>query len=93
MIKDVVLDILDYLRYQAANGGCTEEEMQSIYESTLKNIQVDATIKDIAKHYGQSESNVRNAVARSYVGKPKRRVYYNLIEFVKHIPKSWKRNT
>lgn len=89
MIKQVILDILDYLKFQVANDRCTPEELRSMYETITENIAVDATIGDIAKHYGQSESNVRNVAARNYIGKPKRRVYYNLMKFTKCIPSSW----
>lgn len=93
MIKQIVLDILDFLRMQVANDKCTLEEMQSIHDTLINHIKVDATIGDIAEHYGQSQSNVRNAIARGYVGKPKRRVHYNLMQFARCMPKSWKRNT
>lgn len=89
MIKQVILDILDYLKYQVANDRCTPEELRSMYDTITENMTVEATIGDIAKHYGQSESNVRNVAARSYIGKPKRRVYYNLMKFSKCIPTSW----
>ncbi|MDE7411578.1 MAG: hypothetical protein K2M94_06015 [Paramuribaculum sp.] len=89
MIKQIILDILDYLKFQVANDRCTPEELRSMYDTITENLDVDATIGDIAKHYGQSESNVRNVAARSYIGKPKRRVYYNLAKFIKLIPASW----
>ncbi len=89
MIKQIILDILDYLRYQVANDRCTPEELRSLYTTLENTMHIDATVDDIAGHYGQSTSNVRNIIARNYVGKPKRRVYYNLVEFIKHIPKSW----
>lgn len=89
MIKQVILDILDYLKFQVTNDRCTPGELRSMYDTITENIAVDATIGDIAKHYGQSESNVRNVAARSYVGKPKRRVYYNLMKFAGCIPSSW----
>ena len=89
MIKQVILDILDYLKFQVSEDRCTPEELKSMYDTLTENIAVDATIGDIAKHYGQSESNVRNIAARSFVGKPKRRVYYNLMKFAKCIPASW----
>ena len=91
MIKQLILDILEYLKFQVANDRCTPEELRSMYNTITENLAVDATIGDIAKHYGQSESNVRNVAARSYVGKPKRRVYYNIMEFMKCIPTSWHR--
>ena len=89
MIKQIILDILDYLKFQVANDRCTPEELRSMYVTITENMTVDATIGDIAKHYGQSESNVRNVAARSYIGKPKRRVYYNLLKFIKCAPSSW----
>lgn len=92
MIKKLVLEMLDYLRFQVENDKCTKEELRSIYSALTNGIHVDATIKDIAEHYGQSGSNVRNAIARGYTGKPKRGVYYNMVEFVKRMPKSWSSN-
>ena len=89
MIKQVILDILDYLKFQVAEDRCTPEQLRSIHDALTENITIDATISDIAKHYGQSESNVRNVAARSYVGKPKRRVCYDFMRFVKCIPSSW----
>lgn len=93
MIKRIVLEILDYLRFQVENDKCTAAELQSIHDTLMMNMCVDATIKDIAGHYSQSESNVRNAIARGYAGKPKRRVFYDFMRFVKCMPKNWIRNT
>lgn len=89
MIKQLILDILDFLKFQVEEDRCTPEQLRSMYETITEDIAVDATIGDIAKHYGQSESNVRNVAARSYIGKPKRRVYYNMMKFRKCIPASW----
>ncbi len=93
MIKQVVLEILDYLKFQVANDKCTPEELRSVYNTLTESLNVDATISDLAEYYGQSQSNVRNAIARGYPGKPKRRVYYNFIKFAKRLPQTWKRNT
>lgn len=89
MFKTILLDILDYIRNQVYNDKCTDEEMKSFYDSITEGIKIDATIGDIANHYGQSESNVRNVIARTYVGKPKRRVYYNFMKFIRCVPASW----
>ena len=91
MIKQMILDILDYLRLQVAEDRCTPEELRSMYDTITDNIAVDATIGDIARHFGQSESNVRNVAARNYIGKPKRRVCYDFIKFARCIPASWRR--
>lgn len=89
MIKQLILNILDYLKFQVAEDRCTPEELKSMYDTIADNMTIDATIGDIARHYGQSESNVRNVAARNYVGKPKRRVYYNFMKFVRCAPASW----
>lgn len=91
MIKQLILEIVDYLKFQVAEDRCTPEEMRSMYDTFAENMTVDATIADIARHYGQSESNVRNVAARSYIGKPKRRVCYNFIKFTKCAPETWRR--
>ena len=90
-IKKVILNILDYLRYQVENDKCTSEELKSILEMVSESMEISATIKDMAEFYGQSESNVSNVISRRPIPKsqkPKRRVYYNLAFFSKLIPKS-----
>ena len=91
-IKRVILNILDYLRYQVENDKCTSDELKSILEIVSESMEISATIKDMADFYGQSESNVSNVISRRPIPKsqkPKRRVYYNLAFFSKIIPKSW----
>lgn len=90
-IKRVVLEILDYLKYQVENDKCSMEELQSIESILSDNLEIDCTSEDIAKRYNQSRSNVRNVLSRNFMPKPKRRVYYNFTKFIKFVPKSWKR--
>lgn len=89
MIKSILLNVIAYLYNQVYNDKCTTEEMKSIYNAIVGNIKIDATVSDIANHYGQSESNVRNVIARTYIGKPKRRVFYDFTQFFKNAPKTW----
>lgn len=91
MVKKVLLDILDYLRYQVVNDKCTAEELRSITHVLIENIDIDASISDIAEFYGQKETNVRNVCSRNMLTKPKQRVYINFAAFMKIIPKSWTR--
>lgn len=91
MVKKILLDILDYLRYQVDNDKCTVEELRSITHAIIENIDIDANIPDIAEFYGQKESNVRNLCSRRLTTKPKRRVYVNFAAFTKILPKSWTR--
>lgn len=91
MIKQILIDILDYMRYQVVNDKCTPEELRSITHTIVENIDMDASISDIAEFYGQKETNVRNLCSRRLITKPKRRVYYNFAAFTKILPKSWLR--
>ena len=94
-MKKVILEILDYLRYQVDNDKCTAEELRSIYESTSESLKVSATIEDLAEFYGQSKNNVSNVLSRRPIPrheKPKRKVYYNFAFFRTLVPKSWRRS-
>ena len=62
-IKRVILNILDYLRYQVENDKCTSDELKSILEMVSESMEISATIKDMAEFYGQSESNVSNVIS------------------------------
>lgn len=88
-IKRILLELLDYLRYQVDNDKCTSEEMRSFAHMVEDNLDVDCTINDIAERYGQSSNNVRNVINRNIIPKPKRRVYYNFAKFIPFIPKRW----
>lgn len=91
MIKQILIDTLDYLRYQLVNDKCTPEELRSIKDAVIDNLDIDASYSDIAEFYGQKESNVRNVCSRRMIEKPKRRVYTNFAAFTKILPKSWMR--
>lgn len=91
-IKRVLLEILDYMRYQVENDRCTLEEMKSLADTITDNTEIQCTAQDIAERYGQSRSNVRNVLSRNFMPKPKRRVYYNFAKFIKFIPKRWVRH-
>lgn len=89
MIKQVVLDILDYLRWQVVNDRCTPEQMRSIHDSFVGNIAVKATADDLAEYFDQRKENVKNVLSRAPLPKPRRRVYYSFTSFVKCLPKTW----
>jgi hypothetical protein len=93
-MKELLLNLLHYWEYQLTNDKCTVEEIQSVANLALNNLDVDATAKDMADYFGQSESNVRNVVTRNFCGnknKPKRKVYYNFAWVLKVMPKSWRK--
>lgn len=92
-VKKRLLDIMEYLTRQVEEDDCTPEEMESIFEAIVNNLRMKATVKDIAKFYGQKEANVRNVISRNYIpekDKPVRRVMYPLGRIMSFIPSSWK---
>lgn len=90
--KRVLLEIIDYLKFQVENDRCTMEEMRSLADTITNNTDILCTTQDLAERYGQSRSNVRNALSRNFMPKPKRRVYYSFSKFIPFIPKSWVRS-
>lgn len=53
------------------------------------NLEMDASIKDIATFFGQSEGNVRSTINRRMIDKPKRKVMYPFLKFLKIAPIKW----
>lgn len=90
--KRIILEVLDYLKYQVVNDRCTPEEIRSFADTIENNLDIDCTAQDIAERYNQSPSNVRNVLSRNFMPKPKRRVYYSFSKFIKFIPKRWVRS-
>lgn len=87
--KKVILDVLDYLKYQVENDKCTAAELRSLSDNTASRLEVDATIKDLAQFYGKTENDVSTVISRR-LSKPKRRVLYNFAWFSKVVPNTWK---
>lgn len=88
-MKNFLICILDYLKYQLENDRCTAEEIRTMYQIAAKELDVDATTKDIAEFFGQKEDNVRNICSRNYGDKAKRKIYHNLAWFIRVMPKKW----
>ena len=91
MIKQVILDILDYMKWQVVNDRCTPEQLRSIHDAVVGRIVVEATADDLAEYFNQRRENVKNALSRATMPKPKRRVYYCMKSFMKSVPKTWLR--
>lgn len=89
--KKFLVEVLDFYKYKIENDKCTSDDMRTAFELISKGAVCDATIKDMAEFYGQSESNIRNVVSRKLFDKPKRCVLYNFAKIAKIIPKKWVR--
>lgn len=90
--KKFILNTLDYLKYQVENNLCTMEEIESVLDMLYKTLNVVGTVEDFAKYYGQKEANVRNVLSRKVLAKPKRRVFYKFLPFLKNVPDKWLKN-
>ena len=89
--KEVLSEILAYYKYKVDNGLCTMEEMESAKKALEENMEIHGTIEDIAKFYDQTPGNVRVAINRKMIAKPKRKVLYPFHEFVKIVSDKWRK--
>lgn len=92
--KRILSDMLAFYKQKVDNDECSLEEMESLKNAFSDNVKAYGTVEDIAKLYGQSESNVRNLINRRSIPKdmkPKRRVLYRFDWLVRHIPDNWRK--
>ena len=91
-LKNNLSEILGYIKYKVDNDLCTPEEIESVARMAKENLELYGTIEDLAKFYGVSEPLVRSTINRKLIDKPKRRVYYRFLSFMKIAPKKWRDN-
>ena len=92
-LKNNLSEILGYIKYKVDNNLCTAEEIESVSRMAMENLELYGTIEDLSKFYGVTEHNVRSTINRKLIDKPKRRVYYRFLSFMKVVPNKWKRNS
>ena len=91
-LKKYISEILGYIKYKVDNDLCTPEEIESVSRMVKENLELYGTIEDISNFYGVSEPLVRSTINRKLIDKPKRRVYYRFLSFMKIAPKKWREN-
>ena len=91
--KKILSEILDYYKYKIDNDLCTMEEIEATSRVLQENMEISGTISDFARFYGVPEGNVRSTINRKLIDKPRRRVYYRFIPFLKIVPEKWKKST
>lgn len=87
--KTYLSEILAYYKHKVDNNLCTMEEIESVSKTIQQNMEIYGTVEDIAKFYDVPETNVRSNINRCIIEKPKRRVYYRFLSFMKIAPKKW----
>ncbi len=90
--KDVVLDVLDFIREQYKRGDCTKRQTDALYDAALNIVDAYATSDELARHFGKSVEAVHGVIKRRMTTKPKKNItLYSFRAFLKCIPKSWMR--
>lgn len=90
--KDELKEIFRFWEYKLDNNLCTPEEIESAKNAFMDNMEMYGTITDFAKFYGVSEGNVRTAINRKLLAKPKRVLLYPFHKFRKIVPEKWHKN-
>ncbi len=83
--KELLNMTLDFFKYKINSDSCTMEELRQASEMLQKGINVIGTVEDFSKFCDIPESHVRNIISRRVLDKPKRRVYYRFIPFIKSV--------
>ena len=91
-LKNNLSEIIGYIKYKVDNDLCTPEEIESVSKMAMENLKLYGTIEDLAKFYKVPESKVRNTINRKMIEKPKRRVYYRFLSFLKIVPEKWRKS-
>lgn len=91
-LKNNLSELIGYIKYKIDNDLCTPEEIESVSKMVMENLELYGTIEDMAKFYGVQESKVRNTINRKMLEKPKRRVYYRFLSFMKIVPEKWRKS-
>lgn len=76
---------LDFYKYKVNSDSCTMEELKQVSEWLQKGVNTIGTVEDFSKFLDIPESHVRNIISRRVLDKPKRRVYYRFIPFIKSV--------
>ena len=90
--KNNLSEIIGYIKYKVDNDLCTPEEIESVSRMAMENLELYGTIEDMARFYNVPESKVRNTINRKMIEKPKRRVYYRFLSFMRIVPNKWRKS-
>lgn len=88
-IREALSDFLGILQYKVQNGALTAGDVRAIFEIILAGGGIQATVREIAGYYHQSEDNVRHIIHRNLFPAPTRRVYYDFSVFRRRVPTRW----
>lgn len=87
--KNELKSLLQYGIYKLDNNLSTMEEIQSLTKVLQENLELSGTIEDFSKFFGKPEVTVRTTIHKKLIAKPKRRVMYPFLKFLKVVPDKW----
>lgn len=88
-IRETLDDCLELMQHKLRRGKLTAGDLRALLDMLVGGGGVSATVADLAEFYGETETNVRSVIKRRVVGKPRRRVYYDFLEFWRVVPRMW----
>ena len=91
VMKKNLKEVFQFGIYKLDNNLCTLSELRSLGRMIEGNVEMDASIKEIASFFGQSEGNVRSTINRKMFAKPVRKVLYPFQKFLKIVPERWRK--
>lgn len=90
ILQEALDAALESFRRRLHNGGLTADDLRAIFNLFAASGGVSVTVSDLAELYGTSETAVRSVIKRRIDTRPRRRVHYNLLEFIKVAPRKWR---
>ena len=90
---DFKAELRGILRYYDQRlDSCTMQEIMSVTNMLMSNMEVHGTVDDFAQFYGKSREAVYSVIKRRMIQKPKRNVVlYPFHVFSKLVPEKWKK--
>ena len=74
VVKKNLKEVFQFGIYKLDNNLCTPEEIRSVGRMVGGNVEMDASIKELAEFFGKPEVNVRVVINQKLIAKPKRKV-------------------
>lgn len=91
---DFKAELRGILRYYDQRlDSCTMQEVKSVTNMLMSNMEIHGTLDDFAEFYGRSKDAVSSVIKRRMIQKPKRNVVlYPFHAFQRIVPDSWRKS-
>lgn len=87
--KKILSAFLGFLKDKVDNDQLTLEEEQAMLRIIERDLPLSGTSEDFARYFHQTPGNVRAVINRKVLAKPKRRVLYSFLDFIRSVPEKW----